>query len=88
MIEAQRNRLPSAMELTETVEELRVLMRNVELLIARDRVRRYGGGAGALTQTDWSRLQSAADSLRGLSVGKRFSGGGASAGHFLGGGTT
>lgn len=79
------NRLPSALELTEAMEELRALTANVVQLMARERVRLYGGELGGLTLIDWSRLRSAVASLRETSAGLRCRGGGASVGLTVGG---
>ena len=83
-----QERLPSVMELSEAMEELRALMQSVERLMARDRVRRYGGGPGALTLIDWSHLQSAVVSLRGLNAGRPCSDGDGFVARSVGGRTT
>jgi hypothetical protein len=88
MIEGLPTRLPSALELSETMDELKNLMKSVGLLTARERVRLYGGGRGVLTLTDWSHLRVAVASLRALTAGKPCSGGGGFANPFRGGGIT
>jgi len=57
-------------------------------VMARERVRLYGGGPGDLTLTDWSHLHVAVASLRALNAGKRCSGGVAFVSPFLGGAIT
>jgi len=88
MIEGLPTRLPSVSELSEMMDALRKQMKSVDLLMARERVQRYGGGPGALTLTDWSHLHVAVASLRALSAGKRCSGGVASVSPLHGGVTT
>jgi hypothetical protein len=88
MIVGLPTQLPSALQLSETMDELKKQMKSVALLMAQERVRLYGGGPGALTLIDWSHLLVAVASLRALSVGKRCSGGGGFANPFRGGGTT
>jgi len=87
MIEGLPTRLPSVIELSEMMDVLKKQMKNVDLLMARERVRRYGGGPGDLTLTDWSHLHVAVASLRALSAGKPCSGGVASVSPFRGGET-
>jgi hypothetical protein len=88
MIEGLPTRLPSALELSETMDQLKKLMPNLVLRMARERVRLYGGGRGDLTLTDWSRLRVVVASLRDLTAGKHSSGGVVSANPFPGGETT
>ena len=88
MVEGLPSRLPSAMELSEMIEQLQKQLSIAVAIMARERVRRYGGGAGDLTLTDWSHLRDAVASLRALNAGKRCSGGAVSANPFPGGVTT
>jgi hypothetical protein len=88
MIEGLPTRLPSAMQLSEAMDDLKKQMKSVDLLMARERVRLYGGGRGDLTLTDWSHLLGAVAFLRALNAGKRCSGGGAFVSPFRGGATT
>jgi hypothetical protein len=88
MIEGLPTRLPSASELSEMMDVLKKQMKSADLLMARERVRLYGGGLGDLTLTDWSHLHVAVGSLRALNAGKRCSGGVAFVSPFPGGATT
>jgi hypothetical protein len=84
----EQKRLPSALDLTETIEELRALSGSAVLLMAQERVRLYGGAHGVLTLTDWSRLRNAVVLLRELNAGMRCSVGAAFAAHSPGGRAT
>jgi hypothetical protein len=81
----EQKRLPSAIDLTETIEELRALTGSAVLLMGQERVRLYGAVPGVLTLTDWSRLRNAVVLLRELNAGRRCSVGGDSVGRSLGG---
>jgi hypothetical protein len=78
----------SALELSETIDELKKLTQSAVQLMGRERVRLYGGVPGDLTLIGWSHLQNAVDSLRALNAGRRCSGGVVSARLLVGGSPT